>query len=246
MPNSLEAHIVYQPVVELATNRVSGIQVRVARPTAASQSDPVYACQAWRDELGSIETDTRVLRAACGQFVQWKAFDFDGGLRVPVSLAFLESERVGEIVRCALSDFGVPARTLELGLESERHLAAHARAPEQVMALAKDGVFFGLVGFGRGYASLSYLARMPFRRGELPRLHLDTEAGMSALHLMHTEIRLLQNLRMRTTAVDVASAAERQLLIGMGCDEARGPFFYGVMDAAEMRQWSRGGRASST
>ncbi len=108
-------------------------------------------------------------------------------------------------------------------------------------ALRDLGVGVSLDRFGSGAASLRLLQRLPLSAVKLdPGLTRDMVHDRDIRATVGAAIGLAHALNARVVATCVESAAQRDILADMGCDEAQGGLFGAPMAAGQFRaalQW---------
>ena len=153
----------YQPVFDLQTGRVAGVEalVRWVHPSRGLVMPGEFIALA--EETGVIvPLGLWVLRTACRELVAWDEAGLSQEpiwLSVNLSARQLTSPTLVEDVKGALAESGLaPGR---LGLElTETALIQHGDLASAVLAeLQALGISIALDDFGVGYASLSYLQR---------------------------------------------------------------------------------------
>ncbi len=84
--------------------------------------------------------------------------------------------------------------------------------------------------FGTGYSSLSYLHRFPIDTLKIDRSFV-VKLGVNgeSTGIVRSIISLARDLQMRVVAEGVETAAQAELLKGLGCDLAQGRHLSGVL-----------------
>jgi diguanylate cyclase (GGDEF)-like protein len=160
-----QLHLVYQPVVDISTLRVHGIEV-LARWRHPERGDvPPDQFIPCAERAGMIAELTRwVLRTACQEAASWPVGP-DGvvlNLAVNVSAVQLADLQVVDDVRAALAEAGLPATALVLEVTETAAVVDLDCARRTLEQLAALGVGLALDDFGTGYSSLSHVHALPF------------------------------------------------------------------------------------
>ncbi|MBO0822100.1 MAG: EAL domain-containing protein, partial [Nocardiopsaceae bacterium] len=159
--DSGELTLQYQPVVELATSRMTGAEALV-RWRHGNEAVPPRQFLAVAEETGLITAlGEWVLTRACEQGAAWRTAAWDVGVSVNLSLRQLSSPRCAARVKEALTASGLPAEalTLEIG---ERALAEDTGLVGHRLAELRElGVRVAIDDFGTGYAALAHLREIP-------------------------------------------------------------------------------------
>jgi diguanylate cyclase (GGDEF)-like protein len=223
-----ELRLVYQPVVEIATGRVVGVEalLRWQHPQHGLLSPSSFVPLA--EETGLIvPMGTWALHEALRHWSSWRRHSGNPPLTLAVNLSArqLRDPNLAATVRAALAEYDVGPWELCLELTESSFMAdieGHGRTLTELQAL---GVQLAIDDFGTGYSSLTYLQRFPvtilkidqsFVRG-LGREASDEAIVESVIHLAHA-------LGLRVVAEGVETADQVAALHRLGCDVAQGYF----------------------
>ena len=156
-----ELTLEYQPVVELATSRVTSAEALV-RWRRGDESVPPREFLAVAEETGLINAlGEWVLGKACEQGAAWRRAAWAVGVSVNLSLRQLGSAQCVSRVEEALADSGLPASALTLEV-SERTLVEDTDMVGRRLAKLRElGVRVAIDDFGTGYAALAHLRQIP-------------------------------------------------------------------------------------
>lgn len=160
-----QLHLVYQPVVDIDTLRVRGIEVlaRWRHPERGDVPPDQFVPCAERSGLVG-ELTQWVLRTACRQATTWPTAS-DGArlnLAVNISAVQLADLAVVEDVRAALAESGLSPGDLVLEVTETAAVVDLATARRTLERLAGLGVHLALDDFGTGHSSLSHVHALPF------------------------------------------------------------------------------------
>ncbi len=240
----------YQPKVDLATVRLTGVETLVRWQHPAHGLIPPDQFIPLAEHTGLIKPLTHwVLQAALRQVRSWH--DQGLPLRVAVNLSarLLHDPTVVDTIVGALRAAGVEPRWLEVEITESAVMADPAGALAILMRLHEMGIRLAIDDFGTGYSSLSYLKRLPvdeikidksFVR-EMPRNSDDAAIARSIIDLGH-------NLGLGVVAEGVEDDATWGQLAGLGCDVAQGYHISRPVPAVELARWVRAaeGQGSAT
>src|SRR5581483_10252753 len=159
-----ELRLAYQPVVDIATGRVVGLEalVRWQHPRLGLLGPAAFVPLA--EDTGLIvPIGEWVLHEALRQWSRWR--QHAGGqpftLAVNLSARQLRDPHLAAMVRDALERYGIGPWELCLELTESSFMADiehHGRTLSELQAL---GVQLAIDDFGTGYSSLTYLQRFP-------------------------------------------------------------------------------------
>ena len=215
-------HVVLQPVVDLRTGRTVGHEAlaRWTRTGGEEVAPEVFVALA--EDTGMIHDLGRlVLAEACAAAAADPA-DADRWVAVNVSPLELRRDCYARRVSEVLRDTRLPPHRLELEVTEGRWLEAAATA-QVLRELVDLGVRLVVDDFGTGYASLAYLAHLPFSGLKVDRSFVaDLPHGRPAGAVVRGVLALGQELGLRVTAEGVETPEQRDFLAAHGCPLAQG------------------------
>jgi EAL domain-containing protein (putative c-di-GMP-specific phosphodiesterase class I) len=225
-----ELRVYYQPLVELATGRVRGVEalLRWEHPERGLLLPGDFIGVA--EETGLIvPIGSWVLDQACRQVQRWQA-SIDGlhPLVVAVNLSGrqLGHPRLVDDVADVLEATAVDPALVELEI-TESVLMDDVDMSEDTLSRLKTlGVKLVVDDFGTGYSSLSYLRRFPVDVLKVDRSFVDglgSDSGDSAI--VNAVVTLAHALGLRAVAEGVESEGQLGELRRLGCDTAQGFHF---------------------
>src|SRR5665213_3147640 len=219
-----EFELYYQPLVDLASDKVSGFEalVRWNHPERGLVGPDDFIPVA--EEIGLIvPIGDWVIKQACKDAVTWP-----GKLTVAVNLSAVQFRHptLALSVVSALGASGLAASRLELEI-TETVLLQDDRAVLDVLHQVRElGVRISMDDFGTGYSSLSYLRSFPFDKIKIDRSFIR-ELGKEndCVAIIRAIIRLGRSLGMITTAEGVETKAQLDILRAEGCTQVQGYLF---------------------
>ncbi len=150
----------YQPVVELATSRVIGVEALARWSRDGHAVPPAEFLRVAEDSGLIVSLGEQVLREACAQAAAWRSSGWPIGVSVNFSLRQVTAAGFAASVLTALSGSGLPPGVLTLEV-AERVLVEGAGPMADGLAeLRRHGVRLAIDDFGTGYASLAYLRQL--------------------------------------------------------------------------------------
>jgi EAL domain-containing protein (putative c-di-GMP-specific phosphodiesterase class I) len=185
-----------------------------------------------------VPVTLQVIAGAVRECALWRAHGRDISVAVNLSArALVERDlpyHVEELCRC----WDLPTRALVLEITESMVVDDPGRALPVVQRLADLGVRLSIDDFGTGYSSLEYLKTLPVAEMKIDRSFV---AGMAddprdAAIVRHS-VELGRSLGLRVVAEGVESAAVRDELAAMGCDQGQGFFYSCAIPAAEFEAW---------
>lgn len=222
--------LLYQPIVQLQTGEVKGIEalVRWNHPQRGTLTPAQFIPLA--EETGLIVSLGRwVLREACRQAQVWQAARTSGApltLTVNVSGYQLQYDGVVADVRAALADSGLDPRNLVLEITESVLMQQNETILERLRALKAVGVRLAIDDFGTGYSSLGYLQRFPIDILKIDKAFVDDIGATGAEPaLVRAIIALGDTLQLQTIAEGIELRQQWHGLRELGCEMGQGFLF---------------------
>jgi diguanylate cyclase (GGDEF)-like protein/PAS domain S-box-containing protein len=217
--------LVYQPVVDLSTGRVSGLEalVRWYHPERGSIRPSEFVPVAEESDL-IVELGTWVLRRAMLDAASWPR-----GSGAPTTVAVNVSPRqltmpgFPELVRELLTETGLPGNRLCLELTETALVGDIAPVVSALRALRDLDVRLAIDDFGTGHASLSYLTQFPVDTVKVDQSFVAgvaTDAGSAAI--VGGVVAMAHAFGLRVVAEGAETAEQLAQLRRLGCEAAQG------------------------
>ncbi|ANI18060.1 diguanylate cyclase [Pseudomonas citronellolis] len=236
-----ELRVYYQPVHDLASGQVVGVEslVRWQHP----QRGLVPPCEfiPVAEECGLIAAiDAWVLDQACRQMRQWLddgvALDF---VAVNLSSRLFGRDGLEQRVARALQESGLQPRHLELEVTESAIMQNIDQSVALLQRLRALGVQLAIDDFGTGYSSLMRLKRMPVQKlkidqGFVAGLPGDAEDAAIARAI----IALARSMGLSVVAEGIERPDQAAFLLDHACDFGQG-YWYGRPQPADELPWAR-------
>ena len=227
----------YQPVVELATGRIVGVEalIRWAHPTRGLVSPGEFINVA--EESGLVVPLGRwVLTESCRQVARWRAqTGLPLRLSVNISARQLQAPRLAEHVARTLRATGIDARDLVLEITESMLVDDAERTIAKLHLLRELGVRLAIDDFGTGYSSLNYLRRLPVDVLKIDRSFvkgIGTESELTSLTAAIVGIG--RDLGLDTVAEGIEEPGQLAALRRMGCVLGQGFLYARPLPADEL------------
>lgn len=215
-----QLRVVYQPIVELSTERPIGFEalVRWQHPTRGLLNPDAFLPLAERTGL-LHDVDMWVLQHACLQMGDWAAQLPTGrGLRLSANLSPGQLKRpdLSRLVLDILVQTGFDPHLLVLEITETAALAVD-EALSHVMALRDRGVRIALDDFGTGHSALEHLLRMPVDVIKLDRCFVtELDDRPASIAIAQAVVRLSQVLHLNTVAEGIETSQQAQRMLELG------------------------------
>ncbi|HEX5824311.1 MAG TPA: diguanylate cyclase [Candidatus Limnocylindrales bacterium] len=242
-----ELRLHYQPLVDLATDRIVGFEalVRWQHPTRGLVAPLSFIPLA--EDTGMIVSIGRwILETACRQAVAWLEERPDSPLVMSVNLSpvqFAQPTLVAEISDI-LAVTGLPAERLELEITESILLDEGEASTATLRALRDLGVRLVLDDFGTGYSSLSYLRRLPLDTIKIDRSFIDgLDSDDANLPIVQAVIALAHGLGIEVVAEGIETVGQLARLRDLACDRGQGYYYARPQAPEDLRALLAGGIA---
>ncbi len=225
----------FQPIVELATARVSGVEALV-RWWRGGERVPQGEFLRLAEESGLIVAlGDWVLRESCGQLVRWRRGSCDIGVSVNFSLRQISAPGFVDSVIAALTSSGLPASALTIEIAEQVLVAQRGETARRLSELRRHGVQIAVDDFGTGYASLGSLRKLPVDIIKIDPSFVSSMGTDDTLTLLTGAIvRLGHDLGVTVVAEGVEHPRQLELLREMGCARGQGYLIARPMSARDV------------
>jgi diguanylate cyclase (GGDEF)-like protein/PAS domain S-box-containing protein len=236
-----EFELYFQPQIRLADNAVVGAEalLRWRHPERGILAPGAFI-DALADSAVAPDVGRWILRTSCQQMSSWH----NSGMplaRIGVNLFPIQAHGGSLItdVKAALHDSGLPPGVLELEI-TENVALNYQDSIDPLKTLHDLGVKLAFDDFGTGYASLSYLTRLPLARIKIDRsfvMKVTEDAENSAI--VRSLIVMAHNLGLEVIAEGVETESQASFLRNERCEEAQGYLYAKPLPVAEFEDYVR-------
>jgi diguanylate cyclase (GGDEF)-like protein len=230
-----EFELYYQPVVNLASNEISGFEalIRWNHPRQGMVAPAAFIPLA--EEIGFIvPMGEWVIRQACATAAGWP-----GNLHVAVNISAVQFRNPGlmQVIVGALAASGLHPTRLEIEI-TETVLLQNREATLAVLhQLRALGIRIAMDDFGTGYSSLTYLQCFPFDKIKIDRSFVkDITENSGSLNIVRAVAALANGMGMTATAEGVETKEQLDKIASEGCTEMQGFLFSKPLPADEIER----------
>ncbi|WP_308169665.1 putative bifunctional diguanylate cyclase/phosphodiesterase [Acrocarpospora catenulata] len=215
--------IEYQPVVDLATNRVTAVEALVRWWRGSAFVPPEQFLGTAEDTGLIVPLSEWILTEACREVAAWRASSWDIGLALNLSQRQITAPGFVETISAALADSGLPPSALTLEVIEEMLVEDAEDTIEKLSALRALGVRLAIDDFGTGYASLAFLRQLPVDMIKIDPSFVSGLGRDETLTLLtRTIVRLGHDLGLTVVAEGIERPEQLELLREMGCSRGQG------------------------
>src|SRR5882762_6877217 len=227
-PERGELGLHYQPQVEIASGRISGLEalMRWHHPERGLISPAQFIPIAEESDLIQSLGEWALL-TACRQLSEWDASGHPAPPRVAVNVSARQFHSPGfvDVVARSLRERRINPSRLELELTESVLIDDREEAVAVLGRLKAFGVQIAVDDFGTGYSSLSYLSGLPVDCLKIDRSFVVQTTGGRGAAIAQAIISLAHSLRLRVLAEGVETPEQLEFLRRHGCNEYQGYLF---------------------
>jgi diguanylate cyclase (GGDEF)-like protein len=236
-----EFELYYQPVVNLASNEISGFEalIRWNHPEKGIVAPAAFIPLA--EEIGFIvPLGEWVIRQACATAAQWP-----GELHVAVNISAVQFRSPGlmQVIVGALAASGLQPTRLEIEITETVLLQNKETTLALLHQLRALGIRIAMDDFGTGYSSLTYLQCFPFDKIKIDRSFVkDITENTGSLNIVRAVAALANGMGMTATAEGVETSEQLDKITSEGCTEMQGYLFSRPLPVHEIERLFLSGR----
>jgi EAL domain-containing protein (putative c-di-GMP-specific phosphodiesterase class I) len=238
-----ELFLVYQPQMEIATGRVTGLEalLRWQHPELGLVPPDKFIRIAENSGL-IVPIGEWVLRTACRQARKWQD-DRLPPVSVSVNVSAVQFRQQGfcDLIRRVLRETGLAPQYLELELTESLMLANAEVTLSVVEELKSIGITLAIDDFGTGYSSFSYLKQFRVSKLKIDRSFIkDIATNPDDSAITAAIISMAKSLRLKVIAEGVENEAQMSFLRKHQCDEIQGYYFSRPLAAPDVPDMLQG------
>ncbi|MBW4022557.1 MAG: EAL domain-containing protein [Proteobacteria bacterium] len=234
----------YQPQQDTQSGEITGVEALVRWNRPGYGIVPPDGFLEVAEEAGLMNAvNLWVLEAACRQAAAWERKGMPTRVAINLSASLFRHHNVAQLVTAALGRTGASPHLIDLELTETTNLEDHESARLQIVALQKLGISLSVDDFGTGYASFTYIEKLPVNRLKIDQAFIRNMSGRAeGSAVIRAIIGLGRSLGLRVVAEGVETEAQLAELRAEGCDEVQGYLFSKPLEAADFEALVRSQR----
>ena len=243
-----QLEVYFQPKVELASHRISGVEALVRWRTGSGNFVPASDFIPLAESNGAIVPLTwLVFDRIIAQLSDWKTIPTPFSVAVNVSPQILTHAEFSTRVKALNAALAARQMHLTIELTEDSLVQSDASTLASIERLRKLGVDLAIDDFGKGYSSLTYLKQIPAAEIKIDKRFIGTVAlDETDRQIVKTVIALAHALGMRVVAEGVDSAEAVATIAELGCEMAQGFYIARPMRGDLIVEWIEHHAATTT
>jgi diguanylate cyclase (GGDEF)-like protein len=232
-----ELIVYYQPQIELATNKIVGVEalVRWKHKELGMISPGDFIPIA--EETGLIIPISKwILQESCEQIKKWNNQGFSNlSVGVNFSVQSFKQKNWVSMILDVVKEVGIDPHSLDLEITENGLMQNTQQTIKSLDHLRSYGITFSIDDFGTGFSSLSYLNRFPIDTLKIDQSfmrYVTTDSDDAAI--ITAIVAMAHKLDIKVIAEGVESQEHVNFIRSIGCDIAQGYFFSLPLPAEEM------------
>ena len=225
----------YQPIVELASARIIGLEAlaRWRHPQRGLLPPGQFIPLA--EECGLIDAlGEKILRQVGAQLREWSS---DLVPVVPIAINVsprqLERGRIDELIRTVAEQCDIDPALFQVEITESALMHSTRQNLAALEALRTLGIKILIDDFGAGYSSLNYIKQMPIDCLKIDRSFVrDMSSDPRDTAIIRAIMSIARSLDMSVIAEGVESNEQAKQLAELGCTAAQGYYYHRPMGAA--------------
>lgn len=225
--NSRELTTWYQPIVDMDTGTVAGLEalLRWTHPVHGNIPPPEIVTAA--RETGTLPTLTGMVFDNCCRLLEHLNETVHPQVKVAMNLSpqELEITDIDSVILDGLRSRGLSTAQFEIEITEESSLD-YARVDDKLRGLAEAGISIALDDFGTGFSTFASI-----KNGWINKIKIDKEfvggstSSLDDALLVRSVVDLGKALEIEVSAEGVETEENAKLLLSLGCTLAQGYLF---------------------
>jgi diguanylate cyclase (GGDEF)-like protein len=227
-PDLSQFHVLYQPVVDLATGSIRGVEalLRWQHPELGPVTPGVFIPLA--EQAGSINAlGALALSTAVSDFARFCTVRRTSGLRMAVNVSPRQLADPGfvEFALTTIRAAGLEPSQFAFEVTEQAFEANLHNASGSVASLRAAGAQIAVDDFGTGYSSLRYLQQLELTVMKIDQLFVRDIDQPRSRQLVRSVIEMAAGLNLQVVAEGIASIDQLRVLQQLNCELGQGFLF---------------------
>ena len=237
----------YQPVIEMATRRVKGVEalIRWAHPTRGILPPSEFLEQIVNEGLMQPMTD-HVLTTGILQAARWHQAGETLTISINITASSLLELNLPDRLAEMCKQHKLPPECLVLEVTETEAMRDVTRTMDVLLRMRIRNIGVSIDDFGTGHSSLRELQRMPFSELKIDKSFvLNMATNKDCAVIVNSVLDLGHNLGLKVIAEGVEDVRIWRMLVEKGCDFAQGFYMAKPMPPEEFNRWLKSWRETT-
>jgi len=242
-----DLRLAYQPQIDLATRRITGIEALMRWNHAEMGPIPPdeFVIQAERTGLIQSLTFWSIETGIC-DLAKLRASNAEIDIAINLSARMLHDQTLSNFIEHQLKRFELPPSAVTLEITESALMANPDTAMALLQQMSAMGIQFSIDDFGTGYSSLAYLKRLSVHELKIDKsfvLNMIDDSADAAI--VRSTVDLAHHLGLRVVAEGIESEGHIDMLRSLHCDIGQGFHIARPMMLKDLSDWLEGNRRAS-
>ena len=245
-----QLQLYFQPKIDARSLQVTAAEalLRWQHPQRGMILPAVFVPLAERHGL-MVELGRWVVEEACRHAAAWRSRGLRMRVAVNVSGQQMRQEDLVAHILAQLDRHGIPHGRLTCEITESVAMEDTALTRRAFEQMGAAGLHVSIDDFGTGHSSLAALRRLPAAELKIDRAFVadlaDPHSGERARSIVGAVLQMARSLKLHVVAEGVETAAQRDALVALGCDELQGYLFAKPMTASALMEWADRAQAAA-
>ncbi|MEM1401645.1 MAG: EAL domain-containing protein, partial [Pseudomonadota bacterium] len=234
-----ELKLAFQPQIDLATRRVTGLEALMRWTHADMGPIPPDEFVTQAERTGLIQGLTFwSIEAGLSQLARIREADPSLDVAINLSARMLHDQTLFNYIEYQLKRFSLPASSVTLEITESALMANPDVAMSLLEQMSSIGLQFSIDDFGTGYSSLAYLKRLSVHELKIDKsfvLNMIEDTADAAI--VRSTVDLAHHLGLRVVAEGIETERHIDMLAELNCDIGQGFHIARPMTADDVIVW---------
>ncbi len=235
-----QLQLYYQPKVDARSLQITAAEalLRWQHPKRGMISPAVFIPLAERHGL-IRRIGAWVIEEACRQAGEWRGQGLRMRMAVNISGHQLRQDDLVDLIEASIRRHNLRPERLTVEITESVAMEDTAQTRAAFDRMKRAGLHVSIDDFGTGHSSLASLRKLPAAELKIDRAFVtDLATSAEARGIAQAIVQMAHTLDLRVVAEGVESETQRDLLVGMGCDELQGYLFAKPMTPVALALWA--------
>ncbi|MDH5728167.1 MAG: bifunctional diguanylate cyclase/phosphodiesterase [Gammaproteobacteria bacterium] len=228
----------FQPKTNVSENKLSGFEalLRWHHPVKGILGPSAFLKAAEQHRLMPLLFENALIQI--GEFFQHKLIARSSTISINLSAQLLQHDHFDQHLKHLIRKTQINEQNLCFEIDEEILLLDKQQIETMINRISDMGIQIAIDNYGAGYSSLSLLKRLPLSEIKIsPLLITNILNDDDHRSVVQAAIDIAHDLGLKATAVGIETAAAKELLADMNCDDIQGFYVHRAMSLQQSMQW---------